>query len=247
MQQGMKFFRQFYRASNKAIFFLFGSLLCTLGSCENATHKALEQEFDANVLKAVHDFRSLQKSDTLDLATINPAHWDTVYVFWGYSSLDAVPEVYPTINWGRTIDEGISEYTMRFIFVRERRAVTYLDIRGDLFDGVHYGKHYHTAANTSAYHLPLNDSGQTPSVIDNFFSRTEARFVLVGGVNIRKPDLPNRGTMVFTYAPLAYFKANYTSKDAVITDCSLHLHPLTSCKLANCIANKSGLNQKQSL
>jgi hypothetical protein len=245
----MKFFRQFYRAHNKAVFVLFGSLLCTLGSCENATHKAIQKEFEANVLKAVHDFRSVQKNDTLDLATINTAPWDTVYVFWGYSSLDAVPEVYPAINWGATIEEGIDKYIRRFIFVQEGQAVSYLDIKSPpLFDGVHYSKHYHDAATTdSPALLALNDTGQTPALRDNYFARAKAKFILVGGVDIRKPDLPNRGTMVASYAPLAYFKANYSVADSVVNKCELNLHPLSNCKLVDCIANRPTLNRKQSL
>jgi hypothetical protein len=245
----MRFSRHFYHAPNRAVFFLFGSLLCALASCENATHKAIQQEFEAHVLQVVHNFRSVQKNDTLDLATINPAPWDTVYVFWGYSSLDAVPEVYPAINWGAAITEGISRHIRRFVFVQDGQAVSYLDIKDrPLFGGVHYSKHYQAAAtNESPALLALNDTGHTPALRDNYFSRDKAKFILVSGVDIRKPDLPNRGTMVPSYAPLSYFKANHLVSDTVVNKCELNLHPVSNCKLVYCIANRYNITRKQSL
>jgi hypothetical protein len=222
------------------------SLLCALGSCESPTHRARQQQFDANLQQAVEHFRSGQRSDTLNFARLVATPWDSLYVFWQIGSMEWVTQRYPSINWHSTIwqanpaeagDVGIS----RLVFVYQGDAIEYLDVHTPLDDQLHL-QHYprflagdaftRDAFSTKEYKPDKLLSDPLP---DFCFSRAQARFVLVGRIQLAKPDLPNRGVKIWKYVPLAYVQQHAPRLDTVLTSCPLSLHSVTGCGLANCL------------
>jgi hypothetical protein len=207
----------------------------SLASCQDTLQPQLQQRFDTAVSQAATHFHHLQRTDTLDFAALAPIPWDTVYLFWGYASAEHIQESLPHVSWRMGLSAEVPEHSKRFVFVNHGEAISYVDLPRNLVGAVHF-RRYFPDADGETYINYKDSAGKNHPYGTNQFARAQARFILVGGVDIVKPDLPNRGVKFFTYVPLSYFQARQVALGTVVQDCALDLHPLEGCARTDCRA-----------
>jgi hypothetical protein len=210
-------------------------VILSLTSCHDTLQPQLQQRVDGALAQAATHFHHLQRPDTLDLAALAPMPWDTVYLFWGYASTEHMHESQPHVRWRSGLSVEVPEHTKRFVFVHQGEAISYVDLPRNLVGAVHFRRSY-PAADGETYISYKDSAGKNHPYGANQFARAQARFILVGGVDIAKPDLPNRGVKFFTYVPLSYFQARRVALGAAVQDCALDLHPLAGCARTDCRA-----------
>jgi hypothetical protein len=106
---------------------LAGGLSLLLASCRELPPE--DQEFKQRFVAAVSAIRSRPVNDTLplDLATVTPFPWDTVYVFSSTATLETINR---SINQRWPGDEGMHEDDNLLVFTQQGDIVNYLEFRG---------------------------------------------------------------------------------------------------------------------
>lgn len=214
-------------------------LLPFFSGCQPHSASAMQEQFTRKLQEANAHFQQLERADTIDLATFTPFDWDTAYVFEGYTTGWHIAEHLNRIYWGSVMapDDLVPENANRFIFVKGRKAVEYLDMYGKMIGKAHFAKYYpDTLGRVSTYYRDSTD-GDYPYTV-NHFAKAEARFILVSGVSIPVGD-----TSRFAYVPLALLKGKRLSSLGVTPSNWMDLHPLTGCGYPDCMANRSPLKQ----
>lgn len=129
----------------------------------------------------------------------------------------------------------VPECSKRFVFVNQGKTISCVELPRNLVGAVHFRRSF-PAADGETYINYQGSAGKSHPYGTNQFARAQARFILMGGVDMVKPDLPNRGVKFFTYVPLSYFQARQVALGTAVQDCALDLHPLEGCARTDCRA-----------